>query len=386
MSITITRNPAIGGAAGGGGASPADVAAAVIASLPPQPSTYDIAAAVAASIPAAATVLAGQVVEFSAGHVPAGYAQVSGGETVLPADTGFFGYINLQNKLGYAYSRICQAGTRLYALCSSGSGSWYVQEIASDYSKIGSAVAVPSLSASYPALIIPLSDGKMLRLGGDSATFNSTQTQVFNPATGAFTGLANKPTQASCIHGKAAQAGNGTVYGVLGQSSNVVSAFNYGANTWNDNVATAPATADNTIGMCKLPSGKLFWSTTTGQYVFDPAALTFTQIGSYAVYGGVNGGAVIDTDAGARLYAVLGSSIVFYEYTEASNTWATVITDTPKLSSPSTTGDPANGVVATRNPYNGAVVVKSQYGNKSDAAYLHLLRYTPKATVKAVKL
>ena len=83
-------------------ATPAQVASAVVSALPHTPTAAEVAAAVAASMPTQATVLQGQVAEFVAGSVPADYAQVSGGETVLPADTGFFGYINLQNKIGYA--------------------------------------------------------------------------------------------------------------------------------------------------------------------------------------------------------------------------------------------------------------------------------------------
>lgn len=382
MSITITRNPAIGGAVGGG-ASPDAVAAAVLASLPPQPSAYDIAQVVAASIPAPATVLAGQVVEFSAGHVPAGYAQVSGGETVLPADTGLFAYINFQNKCTYANTRLCPAGSRLFAAAYNTTGSWYMQELASDYSKIGSAVAVPSHGTSYPILTVQLSDGKILRIGGTTDAWFSGITQVFNPATGAFSSLANKPTAtAGGLYSKAAQAGDGKVYGAMAQGSQSVSAFNYAANTWAENVATSPAVAENTIGICKLPSGKLFWVTTTGQYVFDYSTLAFTQIGTYTG----TGGAVVETDSGARLYFTLGNTVVFYEYTEASNTWATVTTDAPKLSSHLTTTDPPFGIQAVRNPYTGAVVIKSVFSSKSETAYLHLLRYTPKATVKAVKL
>lgn len=366
MTTNITRNPAIGGAAvGGGGASAADVAAAVVAAMP-----------------APATVQAGQIVEFAAGAVPTGYAQVAGPELVLAADTGLFAYINFQAKSTYVQSRLCAAGSRLFAAGTT-STTWYMQELAYDYGKIGSAVAVPSHGYQYPILTVPLSDGKILRIGGDTSNWYSGTTQVYNPATGAFSALATKPTAtAGGLYSRAAQAGDGKVYGPMAQASTAVSAFNYAANTWAENVATAPAAAENTIGLSKLPSGKLFWVTTTGQYVFNHVTLTFTQVGSYTG----SGGAVVETAAGARLYFTLGNTVVFYEYNEASNSWVTVNTDAPMLSSHLTVTAPPYGVQAMRNPYTGAVVIKSVFSSKSETAYLHLLSYTPKGVVKAVKL
>lgn len=398
MSVNVTRNPAIGGGGGGGGASAAEVAAAVVAALPaaPVPATAaqvaaavtaalpaqlapatpaQVAAAVVAAMPAHATVQSGQVVEFAAGQVPAGYEQISGPDTVS-AGAWELAWPCYSHGQGVAGAVIVSAGGKLIAV-QGVSASTTLQVLNDDYTPNGSAIALPS-AYGITMRFLPLASGKLLRLCGavSSGTSTSTNVQLFDPVARTVTSLQSKPTALGTI---TAAAETGTDVYVF----NGTAVDRFRGNVWNESVATAPASV---LSADTLPSGKVLLVCATAQYVFDPAALTFTAVGvpvavssSVVARSTATGVRVLDVNA---IVAGLGFTMAAHDYNESAGLFTSL---KPYARSPSSIASyfrVASG--ATKLP-DGGLLINSSVSSGFDAV-VHRVSYTPKGIVKAVKL
>ena len=378
MSVNVTRNPAIGGGGGGGGASAADVAAAVIAALPAAQapvSSADIAAAVVAAMQSPANVQAGQVVEFVAGSVPAGYAQVAGVSQV-PAGAWQAAYPCIANGLP-ADAPIYGTDTKLHALVGTATPS--LQPLNDDFSLDGAAVFIPQ-SYGRDHRLVKLSGNKLLRIGGYSSSSvpTSTYVHVYDQATRSWTALKSRTTAIGAHY--AVEAGDGAVFVFNGTT---VDRF-YG-NNWTEALTTAPATV---LAVAKLPSGNIFVVCATAQYVFNTTTYQFSAVAQPFSTASVSGYVhAVSTPAGARVYdtmLTIGSvtqCIACYDYAESSGT--TTYTP-PSARCGGTTTYPSVQTHPVRLK-DGGVLLKSLSTTQFPEALIHRVDYTPASTVKAVK-
>ena len=338
------------------------------------PTASEVASAVVAALPAPATVLQGQAVEFEVGKVPADYKQVAGPDTVM-AGAWEFAWPSYGHGKGVAGARIYSAGGKLVA--TYGADTTYVQVLNDDYTPNGSAI---TLISSYYAnhRLVPLANGKLLRIGGYSGygTSTSTVVQTFDPITRSVATLQSKPTAIGQNH-ISVEAGNGDVFVFQGTRVD-----RFSNNVWTENIATVP---DTVINAEKLPSGKLLVVCATMQYIYNPA--TPTQFTAVAVPISVGTNTVCaPSDGGVRVIDLnvtisgLSNTIVAYEYSEAANVFTTLkpYARTPGAITPSYFN-------FTTKLKDGGALINGASASGLDAL-VHRISYTPAGTVKAVKL
>lgn len=357
-------------------ATPAQVASAVVSALPHTPTAAEIAAAVTSSMPTPATVLAGQVVEFAAGQVPAGYAQVSGPEAVS-AGAWEYAWPSYGHGKGPGTSRIYSAGGKLVQMYGDTTPS--LQVLNDDYTPNGAAITLPSAYYYYVHRLTPLANGKLLRIGSftNSSGGSSTVVQTFDPVTRSVASLQSKPT-AIAAGFIAVEAGNGDVFVFNGTQVD-----RFSGNVWTENVAAMPAAVLNAE---KLPSGKLLVICANAQYVFNPATPTqFTavaspvSVSSYVVAGATSGGVRV-IDPGATV-AGLTMTLVAYDYNESTGQYTTL---KGYARTPGAVGN-VNFANFTTKLKDGGIMLCGSASTGVDAL-VHHLAYTPAGTVKAVKL
>lgn len=355
-------------------ATPSEVAAAITAALPHIATAAEVAAAVAASMPTPATVLQGQIVEFAAGQVPAAYAQVAGPDSVS-AGAWEFAWPSYNHGKGVAGAAIFSAAGKLVAMY--GADTTYLQVLNDDYTPNGAAITVPSSYYSYHRLV-PLANGKLLRIGGYGGynIYSSSVVQTFDPVTRSITNLQSKPTAISHVH-ISVEAGNGAVFLFNGTQVD-----RFQNNVWTENIATVPAAV---ITAEKLPSGKLLIVCANTQYVYDPATPTqFTAVAvpitvsASTVAGPTAGGArVIDQRANINGTT---NTLVAYEFSEAS---ASFVTLKPYARTPSNLSVGFRSFLTKLK--DGGLLLCGDNSAGLDAV-VHRVSYTPVGVVKAVKL
>lgn len=352
--MTVNVNNTLNGA--GGGASAADVAAAVAAALPTQGATQ-----------------AGQVAEFAAGQVPAGYAQIAGADSVS-AGAWEYAWPAYSHGLGVA-TQLYSAGGKLVALAGSTTPS--LQVLNDDYTVSGGAIALPySYATSYR--LTPLASGKLLRIGGaanSGYTMATTYVQTFDPLTRSVSTLAAKPTAVGSGY-YAVEAGNGEVFGFTAGTAQI---DRFSNNVWTENVITLPAAILNAE---KLPSGKLLFICAATQYIFNPAAPT--QFVAVAVPVAVAMPVAAATSAGVRVFdlnatrAGLSQTMLAYDYNETAGAFLQ-LTNYARTSG----GTPYYRPHTTKLKDGGILIGGA--GTVIDAL-IHRVSYTPQGIVKAVKL
>lgn len=358
-------------------ASPSEVAAAVVSAMPAQHSLSAIASAVVSAMPPAATTSVGQVAEFVAGSIPAGYAQVSGPDAVF-AGAWEYAWPSYAHGKGPGSSRIYSAGGKLVQLYGEAQPS--LQVLNDDYTPNGAAILLPSAYYYYVHRLTPLSNGKLLRIGSFSNSSGSMSTivQTFDPATRSVANMQSKPT-AIASGFIAVEAGNGDVFVFNGTQVD-----RFSNNVWTENVATMPATVLNAE---KLPSGKLLVICANAQYVFNPASPT--QPTAVAVPVVVSGYVVAaSTAAGVRVFDPgatvngLTMTVVAYDYNEATGQY-TMLKGYART--PSAVGTASYFANFTTKLKDGGILLCGTVSTGLDAL-IHRLSYTPSGTVKAVKL
>ncbi len=351
--MTVSVNNTLNGA--GGGASAADVAAAV-----------------AAALPTPATIQAGQVVEFAAGAVPAGYAQVSGADPVN-AGTWEFAWPSYKHGLTSAV-QIFAAGGKLVAIYGTGASS--LQVLNDDYTVNGAAVALPS-SYYGEYRLTPLANGKLLRIGSasNSSVGSSGVVQTFDPATRSIATLATKPTPVNSGY-IAVEAGTGEVFGFNGAQID-----RFANNVWAENVATAPA---NVLNAGLLPSGKILLVCATAQYILNPAApASLVAVAAPVPFSSPR---VAPLTTGARVFEMsatvggLNNTMLAYDYNETTGAFVQL---QPFARTP--TAFSASYRMHTTTLKDGGVML-NWVGATGLDAIIHRVSYTPKGVVKAVKL
>lgn len=332
------------------------------------------------------SVYPGEVVVFAEGSVPTdgSFTQISGPVAPPSADSGVWTLETFGPKLTAVATRSRIAVTttgRIFAhLLQTSPQAAVLQELDASYNRIGAPVAILNVVYLYGCMPIPLSDGNILCLGGNLGSGNNVVR--YTVATKTFTALSNKPTgNITTPAAKAAQAGDGVVYGVFTGSQ--VDAFNPTSNTWTENFATAPS-AGTLQDICKLPSGKLLWVFTSGQYVFDPSTKAFTSVGSYAFT--APAAAAVATATGARIYNVNATNgsqvgcVEYYDYSESTGLSSASPSNVQKAWSD------ASFYQVFHNPASGNAVIKGVASTASEHVLLtHVLTYTPLGTVKAIK-
>ncbi len=270
------------------------------------------------------------------------------------------------------------AAGKLVALHGSGS-SVSLQVLNDDYTPNGQTVALPN--ATYlDYRLTPLANGKLLRIGGvvnNGYTSTSGVVQSFDPATRSIATLATKPTAVSWTY-FAVEAGNGEVFGFNGAQVD-----RFSGNVWTENVATVPSTV---LAAERLPSGKLLLVCATAQYVFNPAAPT--QLVAVAAPLPVSSPRTAATAAGVRVFDTmatvsgLSQTLAVYDYSEAAGTFISL---KPYVRTPNAwAGTYYRGhTVALKD---GGVMLVSSAGTAGMDGLIHRVSYTPRGTVKAVKL
>lgn len=357
MSVNVTRNPAIGGGGGGGGASAAEVAAAVVAALPEAHT-------------------AGQVVEFAAGQVPAGYAQISGPDLVS-AGAWELAWPCYSHGNGVSGATIVASTSGALVAVQGASSSTTLQVLNNDFTPAGAAVALPS-GYGITMRFLPLSSGKLLRIGGptSSSAGTSTVVQLFDPVARTITALQSKPTAIGPV-AAAAESGS-DVYVFYGTAVD-----RFRGNVWSESVATAPAVV---LAADTLPSGKVLLVCATAQYVFDTVAGSFTAV---AVPVAVSTSVVCrSTSTGVRVLDLnatvsgLSGTLAAHDYNEYTGLFTSL---KPFARSPQAIGPLFRTTVGAAQLHDGGLLVNGSVSSGFDAI-VHRVSYTPRGTVKSVKL
>lgn len=383
------------GSTGGTGSVDTAALASAVAAAVQVPSAAAIATAVASQVASdlqnATDVLPGQIVQFKEGQVPAGYAQVSG-PAFNPSMIGIYGVDSprLKNN-GVAVVSMCSAGGRMFAHLSGA----LLQEVDGTFSPLNPTVVIPYLGGSYTTLLIPLSDGSILRYSGTSINSSGPALYQYTPSTGVWVSRSSGASTADAGSAVGCQAGDNRVYVTRSSSDFAVDMYDPSSAQWTLGFDTLPIST-RPYSVAKLPSGSLLFVFATAQYIFNPQAMAgsrWTQVGglSFTV------GGAVSTAYGARYYE-LGATVnsnfgvlVVHSFDAATTQWTTVY---PGIYRP-TGANPGNSPSAPvkgsafANPYTGATVVRAEgsaasYG--ADACLLHYLNYTPAAKVDAVKL
>lgn len=276
-----------------------DAQAAIIAALQPEPGT---------------------IRQFKAGEVPAGWTQFSG----PPASYSGYTAVSVMPGIGHVLSSLGRAfavtpqglhvlgnvgGTAYHQRFDEPSGAWVT-------------LPNPPLTLSGAVSLgayVPLTDGRVL-FASVSASTASSAARMYDPATEAWTSVANMP--AACRGGGGERLPDGRIY-VCGDAA---SAYIYdpATNSWST-AAKCPGQSTFTWqGYCRLPSGKLLAVSGTSYYVYDHVADSWS---TGTLPGGISttSGCCIPTATGAMLSTATFSDTAAarqWLYTEATDSWA----------------------------------------------------------------
>lgn len=344
---------------------------------------------------AGAAVQPGQVVEFFAGSVPGDYIQV-GGPAAIP-DAGRYNYDSIyyrdsvgQMNSSFAYRwKLIAAGQRMYGIGSNATVNQLHELDPVTLLQKDAGVPVPTTgvsSGSRHVTLIPLSDGRLLRVGGSESGTVSNICQIYNPATSAFSAVSNIGTSVVPTYSAGAQAGDGKVYGMFASTSTgytSVSRFDPVANVWTHPIATAPIASDKLIDIAKLPSGNLLFAFTTAQYVFNTVDASFTLIAGRTL--GATA-ALLEMPNFVRVYTgdARTNRMSYIDFTDTGAA-SEVITNIIRPYREST----ALRLSASKSPATGDIFIKAVVATtvtNADEMIRQSAGYTPAVTVKAMKV